>query len=166
MSDPSAPPNAFTPDFLARRREETETETVWQALWTGSWSLHPHPCGWAVLRSWEDPARRHRPAAVLLSRRRSELLAAVLPALAQEVTYEVGSEREELGFPLRRSAADGAGETVGWLAYRSPEISLALHLVEGLLLFPPSVAALLREAGSEFVEQVGQILAAETSGTG
>src|SRR4029078_12620812 len=101
MSEPTAPPNAFTQDFLARRHEETETETPWQALWTGPWTVRDHAAGGAVWRSWEDPAQGHTPTAVLPSRRRGELLAALLPALAREVIYEVGSEREDLGFPLR-----------------------------------------------------------------
>jgi hypothetical protein len=165
-----APPNAFTPAFLAHVRDQDETLTAAEAAGAGPWQSVPVP-GWpglvAVMREWECPEAGDQPEGIFCQEETARLFAAILPLVAREPLFHLAETPEgEAGFAVTAVYGEQGPCTVGWLRRSEPELIAALHLAEALVRRPASLAVLLQGAGSGALEQIGRILAPVAAGEG
>jgi hypothetical protein len=165
------PPNAFTPTYLEHLQANTEEPlTAAESDLAGPWKLEPvpgHPGAVAVLREWESLDAGDVPVAVCLHRETAALLAAVLPVLGREPLFHLEEDPDPDpsgplpgGFPLVAVFGEQGPAVSGWLQIYQPEIVQALHLVEGLIRQPRSLAEVNAAAGGGALAQVGRYLAA------
>jgi hypothetical protein len=156
-SDDSIPSsrNAFSPSFLHRIGERDEPPTAGEADAAGPWRVLELPGrGFGLFRAGESPARGHRPAAVLRQRWLALLAAAVFPGTGRDAAFRLQKDSGPEGFAVE----DGSGEIVGHLELFDPNLIEALHVAEGLLRSPETLAVLLEAAGQVALERAGAIL--------
>jgi hypothetical protein len=168
----SSPPNAFSPEFLARVEEHPEPLTAGEADLAGPWKLEPVP-GFpgmvAVLRAWESLAAGDLPMAVLVQEESAALYAALLPLYGREPLFHQSGDGAS-GGPLPGSYPFGGifgGEGFqvrGWQRIYQPELVAGFHLLESLVRSPPALAEVLLAAGGGAIAQVGRILAGRLAG--
>jgi hypothetical protein len=160
-------PNAFSPDFLAKVRDQEETLTATEAASAGPWKVESvlgRPGLLAVVREWESVDRGDVPEALFRHEETARLFAAILPPAGREPLFHLAEIPEERdGFPLTAVYGEQGACTVGWLRRSEPDLVAALHLAEAMVRSPAALAVLLQVAGSGAIEQVGRILA-ETAG--
>ncbi len=148
--------NAFSPSFLHRIGERDEPPTAGEADAAGPWRVLELPGrGFGLFRLGETPARGHRPAAVFRQRWLALLTAAVLPGTGRDAAFRLQKDSGPGGFPVE---AGNGGEVVGHLELFDQGLIEALHIAEGLLRSPETLAVLLEAAGQIALERAGAIL--------
>jgi hypothetical protein len=148
--------NAFSPSFLHRIGERDEPPTAGEADAAGPWRVLELPGrGFGLFRIGESPARGHRPAAVFRQRWLALLAAAVLPGTGRDAAFRLQKDSGPEGFTVE---AGNGGEVVGHLELFDQGLIEALHVAEGLLRSPETLAVLLEAAGQVALERAGAIL--------
>jgi hypothetical protein len=148
--------NAFSPSFLHRIGEIDEPPTAGEADPAGPWRVLELPGrGFGLFRIGESPERGHRPAAVFRQRWLALLAAAVLPGTGQDAAFRLQMNSGPEGFAIE---AGNGGKAVGHLELFDERLIEALHVVEGLLRSPETLALLLEAAGQVALERAGAIL--------
>ena len=163
-TSPSKPPiaNAFTPDYLARLREQEEVLTTAEAELAGPWKIEPvpgKPGAVAILRLWEDLAIGDPPVAVLWHLETARLLSVLLPMLDREPLFYLEEGAASEGYPLVAVYGEQGPQVAGWFDRYEPRWSEGLHLLEAIVRSPLALATLLEAAGPGAEEQVGRIRA-------
>jgi len=147
--------NAFQSGFLERIGERDEPPTGPEADVAGPHFIEQIPgSGWGVFRSGEGKARGFRPVAVFRELSHALLAAAALPGTGRDAAFQLGSEPELAGYPVR----DVAGKVAGHLHLFDQSLTEALHVLESILRSPQALANLLEAAGSIALERAGAIL--------
>ena len=164
------PPNAFTLPFLEHLQATNEPLTAAESDLAGPWKLEPvpgHPGAVAVLREWESLAAGDVPFAVCLHYETAVLLAAMLPVVGREPLFHLAEAPDPDpggpltgGYPVLAVFGEQGPAVCGWLQSYQPEIVQALHLLEGLIRRPRSLAEVNAAAGGAALAQVGRYLAA------
>ena len=163
-TSPSVPPsdNAFTPEHLARLREQEEVLTAAEAEMAGPWKEEPvrgKPRAVAVLRVWEELDAGDRPVAVWRHPETARLLTILLPALDREPLFYIEEGETPEGFPVLATYGEQGPQVAGWFARNEPRWAEGLHLLEALIRSPLALATMLEAAGPGAEEQVGRIRA-------
>jgi hypothetical protein len=157
-------PNVIDAAFLARLDELDEPPTASQAELAGPWRVDPLPeeagGGFGLFREGES-LERLRPASQPFARFESvgtaRLVAALLPGLARDASYRFLEERQARGWAIQ--SREAWGEVVGHVAVFEPALIAALHVADGLMRSPASLATLLEACGKVTLERAGVILA-------
>ena len=165
---PAAPPNAFSPEYLAEAHDRDESLTAAEADLAGPWKLEPvpgHPDAVAVLRAFESLAEGDIPEAVFFEREHAVACAAVLPLNAREPLFHLAETADPgglvpAGFPMIATHGEQGPRVCGWMRTFNPEVAQSLHVVEGLSRSPAALAAILHAAGGGALAQIGRALAA------
>jgi hypothetical protein len=154
-------PNAIDAEFLKRLEEMDEPPTAQEADLAGPWRVEPLPeeagGGFGLFRQW-----RSQPFARFESVWMARLVAALLPGLGREAAYRFKEEREPEGWAIQ--SREAWGEVVGHVEVFDPALIDALHVVDGLMRSPRSLALLLEACGKVTLERAGAILAARLDG--
>lgn len=148
----SLPSTVFVSEYLNRLRESDEGPGGAEAELEGPWRVEADGDRWAVVRDWERLEHGHRPLAILRSRERALVLAALLPALGREVLVRLRDAED--GYVL-----ESGGEEEGEIFRYHDRLAEGVHLIGHLIRSPRSLAHLLRAAGPTAQELVGQMLA-------
>ena len=160
-------PNAFSPEFLKQLQEAPEVPTASEADLSGPWKLEPVPGlpgAVAVLREWESLEKGDLPEAVFLDRETGALFAAALPVSDRETLFHqeetpTSEAPVTTAHPLTSMYGDQGPRVCGWVRRFNPQAIAALHVVEGLVRNPRSLAEVNLAAGGVALEQVGRYLA-------
>ncbi len=166
-SVPARCPNAFSPEFLEQLRDSPEPLTAAEADLAGPWRVEAvpgQPGGFAVLREWESLEKGDLPEAVFVDKETALLCAALLPLIDRESLFHLGEEADSgspggAGYPVSAVYGEQGPRVCGWLRHFQLQIVAALHLLEGLVRLPRSLAEVNRAAGGGALEQVGRYLA-------
>ena len=160
LEDSTLPPsrNAFNEEFLRRFEKEDEPPSGAEADVAGPWEVSPTVTAegreaFGVWRLGERPHWGDAPAGLFLDRSTAQLAAAVRPFVGRDPFYELGKERWNGGFPLRRQ-----GEAVGWLDLFDEDWAFGLNVLERFTRSPAALASLLEAAGPLALERAGRIL--------
>jgi hypothetical protein len=160
-------PNAFAPEFLEQLHESPEPLTAAEADLAGPWKVETiagPPGVFAVLREWESVERGDDPEAVFLDKETAALCAAVLCLIDREPLFQLDGEPAPDapvagGFPVAAVFGEQGSRVCGWLRRFNPQVVEALHLAEGLVRTPRSLAEVNLAAGGGALAQVGRLLA-------
>jgi hypothetical protein len=163
-----APPNAFSPDFLADARGQDDSLTAAEAELAGPWKLEPVPGlpgAVAVLRACESLAEGDEPEAIFLDEETAQICAAILPGSEREPLYHLRADGEEAGpvpgwFPLIGIYGEQGPQVRGWFRCFRPEVVRDIGTVELLNRAPAAHAAVLAAGGGGALERIGRELAA------
>jgi hypothetical protein len=148
--------NAFSPSFLQRISKRDEPPPSGEADAAGPWRiLEVQGGGFGLFRMGESPDRGSSPAAVFRDRWLALLAAAVLPGTGRDAAFHLHKERGSEGFTVE---AGNGGEALGSLTLFDERLVEALHVAEGLLRSPESLANLLEAAGQIALERAGAVL--------
>ncbi len=160
-------PNAFSTEFLEQLHDSPEPLTAAEADLAGPWKVEaiPGPLGgFAVLREWESPERGDEPEAVFVDHETAGLCAAILCLIGREPLFHLGEEPSPGapvagGYPVAAVFGEQGMRVCGWLRRFNPQVVEALHLAEGLVRTPRSLAEVNLAAGGGALSQVGRYLA-------
>jgi len=156
------PPNVFTSEFLEEISQRDEVLTSAEAEFAGPWkteSVPGQPGAVAVLREWENLEEGDTPHAIFWNPETAELLKVALPILDREPMFHLGEVDEPEGVPVTAVYGEQGPVVVGWIRCGELRTVEALHLLEGIVRSPRTLATLLEAAGWGAIEQVGRILA-------
>ena len=145
--------NAFSPEYLARLREGSETFGSGEGEAAGPWELRHQEGAYPLFRAWEGFEHGDSPEAVFQLREAGLLFLAVRSAAGREPVFRAPDPATGQGF-----AVESAGQVVGHLRFFNPDWLHAAHVAACLARSPLGVAALLEAGGPELQEQVGRIL--------
>jgi hypothetical protein len=155
-SDGSASPllsNAFSPEYLERLREGSETFGSGESEAAGPWELRHQDGAYPLFRAWEGFEHGDPPEAVFQLREAGLLFFAVRPATGRDPLFSAPDPATEQGF-----AVESSGQVVGHLRFFNPDWLHAAHAAAVLARSPLAIAALLEAGGPDLQEQVGRIL--------
>jgi hypothetical protein len=160
-------PNAFSIEFLEHLHDSPEPLTAAEADLAGPWKVEavPGPLGgFAVLRDWESLERGDEPEAVFLDMETAALCAAILCLIGREPLFHLGEEPSPGapiagGFPVAAVFGEQGTRVCGWLRRFNPQVIETLHLAEGLVRTPRSLAEINLAAGGRALAQIGRYLA-------
>lgn len=145
--------NAFSPEYLERLRQGSETFGSGESEAAGPWELRHQDGSFSLFRAWEGYEHGDSPEAVFQLREAGLLFFAVRPAVGRDPVFRALDPATEHGF-----AVESAGQAVGYLRFFNPDWLHAAHVAACLARSPLAVAALLEAGGPDFQEQVGRIL--------
>lgn len=145
--------NAFSPEYLERLRESSETFGSGESEAAGPWELRHQDGAYPLFRAWEGFEHGDSPEAVFQLREAGLLFFAVRTATGRDPLFRAPDPATEHGF-----AVESAGQVVGHLRFFNPDWLHAAHVAAVLSRSPLAVAALLEAGGPELQEQVGRIL--------
>jgi hypothetical protein len=159
--------NAFSPEFLEQLHDSPEPLTAAEADLAGPWKVEAvggPPGAFAVLREWESLERGDDPEAIFLDKETAALCAAILCLIDREPLFHLDSEPSPGapvagGFPVAAVFGEQGTRVCGWLRRFNPQVIEALHLAEGLVRTPRSLAEVSLAAGGGALSQVGRYLA-------
>ena len=181
-SSPSVPPpskpvrpGVFSPEFLARLREEDGVLTTAEAEYAGPWKTEPvpgRPGKVAVVREWESLEQGDAHRGVFTHEELARLWTAALPLSGREALFHLNKEavepepggEEETGYPMGAVEDERGPVVCGWLPLYEPGVVEVLHVLQGLVRSPLALAAVLETAGAEALEQVDRILGRRMGG--
>lgn len=146
-------PNAFTPEYLDRLREENATPASAESEAAGPWELRHQEGAYPLFRVWEGFEHGDQPEAVFRLREAGLIFLAVRPAAGREPLYRPLEPMTGEGL-----AIESGGQVVGHLRFFDEDWLKAAHVGACLARSPVALAALLEAGGSELQEQVGRIL--------
>jgi hypothetical protein len=182
-SSPSAPPpfvpptcpGVFSPEFLARLREQDGVITVTEAEFAGPWKTEPvpgRPGKVAVVREWESLEAGDAHRGVFTREELALLWTAALPLSGREELFYLEEDaatpepggKGEAGYPVVAVEGERGPVVCGWLPLFEPGVIGTLHVLQGLVRSPLALAAVLEAAGAEALAQVDRLLGRRLGG--
>ena len=153
--------NAFSQEYLDHLAERDEVPSAVEAGFAGPWKVERLPGGgFGVLRQWESREEGHVPEAIFESYEDALLLAAVLPGTGRDRLFHLERRGGPKGYAVE-SLSDEGLRALGTLRQFNPHLVEALHIAACLVRNPAALAALLRAAGPQVQEIVGELLVLE-----
>jgi hypothetical protein len=112
--------------------------------------------GFGLFRAGEALWRGSRPTAHFKSLWTAQLVAALLPCLAKDAAYRLRQDPDDHGYALE--SREAWGDVIGHVAVFDTALVEALHVADGLMRTPWSLALFLESCGKVALEKAGAIL--------
>jgi hypothetical protein len=146
--------NAFTLEYLEAIREEDEPPQSAEAEFVGPWRIvEREQGGFALYREWEGPERGDEPFLVTPDLTIAQIFQLALQVSARQPLFQLGVDREALGFPVLSEA-----KAVAFTRLFHEDAIPAAHALSCIVRSPQALAALVEIAGPLTQEMVGRLL--------